>query len=205
MVKRKLSVENVFNQVSRFYDFPLIQNLYYGRIQEKLIETIADENPKKILDAGCGTGQLLLKLAETWPTAKLTGLDLSEDMLAKAREKDYPDKLPEFHCASVYEIPMKDKSVDLITNTISSHFYLELGDALDEFYRVLKPRGKLVMANVTNGVLGSLPGPFKESIDIPAQSYRSKQCWLECFEIKGFEVLEVKSLIYPVQLFVCQK
>lgn len=205
MAKKTLSVASAFDRVSRFYDFPVLQNAFYGRIQEKLLESIMEENPKRILDAGCGTGQLLAKMAETWPKAKLTGLDISEEMLAKAKEKEYAGSEPELHCASVYDIPLKDKSVDLITNTISSHFYIELADALDEFYRVLKPKGKLVMANVTNGIIGSLPGPFKEEVPVPAQRFRSKQLWLDFFELKGFEVLEMKPLIYPVQLFVCQK
>lgn len=203
--EKTFSVESTFDKISRVYDYPLIQAAFYGRIQDALLDSILEETPKSILDCGCGTGQLLVKLAHTWPSAKLHGLDISEKMLDKAAKKTFPKKAPQWHCASVYDIPLNDRSVDLVTNTISSHFYLDLSEALDEFYRVLKPGGKLVMANITNGILGHLPGPFKDQVAIPAQRFRSKDTWLEYFEMRGFKVLEVKTLIYPVRLFICQK
>lgn len=46
-----------------------------------------DNKPKNILDIGCGPGNSTAVLAEFFPDAKLTGIDSSPDMIARAREK----------------------------------------------------------------------------------------------------------------------
>jgi ubiquinone/menaquinone biosynthesis C-methylase UbiE len=199
------AVERIFNRLSEVYDHPIPQKLFYGRIQQQLLNEIKDHNPKHILDAGCGTGELMHKMASIWPKSALVGVDLSEDMLAVAESKDYGSAKKRFICGSVYDIPLDDEKFDLITNTISSHFYTRIDQALSEFHRLLKPGGHLLMANLTNGALGVLPGPFRKGIRLPAQTYRSKNNWIQHLENSGFEIVKVKRLPYPAQLFVCQK
>jgi S-adenosylmethionine-diacylgycerolhomoserine-N-methlytransferase len=58
----------------------------FGR--NELMQTVSDiVQPSHVLDIGCGTGNNLLRLCEDFPTADLTGLDLSEAMLSVARKK----------------------------------------------------------------------------------------------------------------------
>lgn len=58
----------------------------FGR--DRLMELVADFcTPSRILDVGCGTGTNLVRLRRAFPEAHLTGLDLSEAMLARARKK----------------------------------------------------------------------------------------------------------------------
>lgn len=56
-----------------------------------LVNRLEMEAPKKILDAGCGPGNSTEILFKRWPNAELTGLDVSEEMIKKARES-YPDQ-----------------------------------------------------------------------------------------------------------------
>ncbi|TWE11807.1 methyltransferase domain-containing protein [Rudaeicoccus suwonensis] len=53
-----------------------------------LISRISAENPSYVYDLGCGNGPLTLMLAARWPTATVTGVDSSADMLRRAREVD---------------------------------------------------------------------------------------------------------------------
>ncbi len=205
MDKTTQTVERFFNRLSSVYDHPLPQKLFYGRIQQQLLNEISKETPEHILDTGCGTGELLRKMADIWPNSSLVGLDLSEDMLVVAEGKDYGAARSRFICGSVYDIPVDDACFDLITNTISSHFYTNIDQALGEFHRLLKPGGKLLMANITNGALGVIPGPLQKGIRLPAQTYRSRNNWIEHLQNSGFEILKVKRLPYPAQLFICQK
>src|SRR5205807_7568438 len=58
-----------------------------------LLARIPDRGYKTIVDLGCGTGDLTAALAEHWPEARVLGVDLSEEMLVPARERENPGLL----------------------------------------------------------------------------------------------------------------
>ena len=70
-----------------------------------------------MLDLGCGTGQLTADLAR-FGSARVVGVDLSHDMLRQAAER-----APERVRANVYALPFADGAFDLVTSSISYHFY----------------------------------------------------------------------------------
>jgi ubiquinone/menaquinone biosynthesis C-methylase UbiE len=198
-------VEKIFKVWSGFYDHPLPQKLFYGRIHNILLKALKDLKPISILDAGCGTGELFTKIAKQWPAAKLVGLDLSADMLKVAADKTYLNDDVSFIEASVYDIPSPDEEFDLITNNISSHFYLEFEDALREFARVLKPGGTLAMASLTNGAVGVFPGPFKKELPMAEMRFRGTSFQKKELQRCGFKVSRVIRLPLNARLFIATK
>ena len=103
-----------------------------------------------VLDVGCGTGSLAIKAAKAG--ARLTGLDISESMLAVAREQIKKNRLENevvLNHAGVVEIDalFEENSFDLITSTlVISELYGEEREwALRELYRILKSDGKLLI------------------------------------------------------------
>lgn len=78
-----------FNEEAQKFDEQVQKNIpCYNQMIEVLINAIPDtkENPK-ILDLGCGTGNITQKVKEKFPNAKVTCLDLSENMIDIAKEK----------------------------------------------------------------------------------------------------------------------
>ena len=78
-----------FNEEAQKFDEQVQKNIAcYNQMIEVLINAIPDtkENPK-ILDLGCGTGNITQKAKERFPNAKITCLDLSENMIEIAKEK----------------------------------------------------------------------------------------------------------------------
>lgn len=78
-----------FNKEAENFDKQVQRNIpCYNQMLEALINAIPDtkENPK-ILDLGCGTGNITLKVLERFPKAQVTCLDLSENMIEIAKEK----------------------------------------------------------------------------------------------------------------------
>ena len=70
---------------SHFYDATRWSFLF-GR--KRLVQSIGQfSRPREILEVGCGTGHNIVQLALKFPDARITGLDLSDDMLAIARKK----------------------------------------------------------------------------------------------------------------------
>ena len=106
----------------------------------------------KMLDVGCGTGELLANAARAG--AHVTGIDISEGMLQVARKRfeapDLKGKENLYH-ASVTELDelFVDNTFDLITSTLvfSELYPAERIWAMNEFHRILKPSGVLVLAD----------------------------------------------------------
>lgn len=94
-----------------------------------------------ILDAGCGTGYLSRKLWEKG--AKVTGLDLSGKMIEIAK-KNNPQI--DFFAGSCSDMPdLKPDYFDLIIANYVLMDLPELEQTIDSFYRVLKPKGKVIL------------------------------------------------------------
>ncbi len=96
------------------------------------------------VDLGCGAGQLVLELAQQAPGLHVTGIDLSDKLLADARQSAQQAGLGErvdFRLGNVEEIPFPDRSLDLAISTMSLHHWANPVKVLDEVERVLKPGG----------------------------------------------------------------
>lgn len=79
-------VENYYRLHARIYDATRWSFLF-GRDLAIELAAAAQPNPRRILEVGCGTGRNLVGLARRFPQATLTGVDLSDAMLAVARKK----------------------------------------------------------------------------------------------------------------------
>ena len=153
-------VDSVFRAWSHFYDNPLQQKLYFGPIQDNVLARL--KPGQQILDLGCGTGELIVKL-EGLESTRVFGMDLSHDMLLKAAEK--PSLAGRLAVSDGHRLPLADNSVDVITCLISFHYYLEPLVALKEMQRVIKPGGTLILAALTAVFfeLDSLDTAFKSA------------------------------------------
>ena len=95
-------------------------------------------------DLGCGAGLLVLDLARQAPGLHVTGLDLSEKLLADARQAAQQAGLEgrvDFRLGNVEAVPFPDQSLDLVISTLSLHHWTHPVKVLDEIERVLKPGG----------------------------------------------------------------
>ncbi len=110
---------------------------------------------QRVLDVACGTGRATLDLAKAVGVAgRVDALDLSEDMLAQARaklERAGLDGRVEFKPGNARSLPYPDATFDLLYNgymfdLIPIDGFLPI---LQEFLRVLKPGGKLVLVNMS--------------------------------------------------------
>ncbi|MFC4061046.1 class I SAM-dependent methyltransferase [Planomonospora corallina] len=99
-----------------------------------------------VLDAGTGSAHLLLELARTRPDLRLTGADLSDDMVALGRRHVRAAALEDritLDVADVAELPYPDDRFDLVVSTLSMHHWERVDRAVAEFSRVLRPGGAL--------------------------------------------------------------
>src|SRR5688500_1107169 len=104
---------------SRLYSL-LARSLFRG-LYRRIARDIATLAPRdaQVLDIGTGPGVLLGELARLRPDLKLTGVDLSPDMVTAAARNAGPDVT--VRVGDVTNLPFEDRSFDLIVSSFSSH------------------------------------------------------------------------------------
>ncbi len=120
--------------------------LGFSVVHRKLLSFISKKNHLRILDVGCGTGKMLSRMAETFPDAELSGVDLSTSMIGFAKKK-YSNI--SFTVGDAENLSLEKEMFDIVTNSISFHHYHHPQKAIDEAYRVLKLGGQFLLADIS--------------------------------------------------------
>jgi ubiquinone/menaquinone biosynthesis C-methylase UbiE len=145
-------VRGIYNRIAWFYD--LWGTLTERRARQRGIELAGVQNGEQVLEVAVGTGLILSEVARLNPNGLNAGIDISEGMLQKARSKakDTPAKI-ELKQGSAFEIPYPTGGFDLLINGYMFDLlpFTAIPQALDEFKRVLKKEGRLVLINMTEG------------------------------------------------------
>jgi ubiquinone/menaquinone biosynthesis C-methylase UbiE len=126
-----------------------------GRLREEVIERAGLGPGARMLDVGCGTGTLAIRAAaRVGDSGEVVGIDPAPRQIARAQAKARRSRRsPEFRQATVQDLPFPDGSFDAVTSTLMMHHLpAEVRDrALCEIRRVLKPGGRLVVADFDAG------------------------------------------------------
>jgi demethylmenaquinone methyltransferase/2-methoxy-6-polyprenyl-1,4-benzoquinol methylase len=145
--KRALN-ERLFTTVAPRYDL-VTRVLSFGRDgawKRALIAALPDVGAPRCLDLACGTGDIAGLLARRYPDGAVEGIDLTEPMLVLARKRHAcpPAERPghlRFSQQDMNALEAADGSVDVVTGGYALRNAPDLGRALQEVRRVLKPGG----------------------------------------------------------------
>lgn len=147
-------VEEMFDNIAPAYDFmnrAMTLGIDRGW-RRKVVETAAAMRPAAILDVATGTGDLAIQLARAIPAATLTGIDLSEGMLAVGRRKVKEAGLAArvtLRQGDCLSLPFPDGSFDVVTVAFGVRNFEHLDRGYAEMARVLRPGGKLVVLELS--------------------------------------------------------
>jgi SAM-dependent methyltransferase len=164
---------------------PISSNLYTnndtsGLPEEAVAASLGCGNPtamidlqpgQTVLDLGSGGGiDVLLSAKRVGPTGKVYGLDMTDDMLALARENQRKAGATnvEFLKGSIESVPLPDNTVDVIISNCVINLSADKDAVLREACRVLKPGGRFAVSDVV--VRG----------EVPAEVRRSMELWVGC-------------------------
>jgi len=129
---------------------------------------LADLRPgESVLDLGSGGGiDVLLSARRVGPTGKAYGLDMTEEMLALAREnqKRAGATNVEFLKGEIEHIPLPDASVDVILSNCVINLSVEKDCVLREAFRVLKPGGRFAVSDIV--VTGPVAPEIRKDMEL---------------------------------------
>src|ERR1700733_8762469 len=162
--------------------------------QEAVLASLGCGNPtalaqltagETVLDLGSGGGiDVLLSARRVGPTGKAYGLDMTDEMLALARENQRKAGVEnvEFLKGEIESIPLPDNSVDVVISNCVINLSADKNLVIREAFRVLKPGGRLAMSDVvTRG-------------EVPSEVRHSMLLWVGCIAGALEEYEYVRSL-----------
>lgn len=113
--------------------------------QQQLLNAVDVQAGEKVLDISCGTGLVTFPVArEVDPDGSVTGIDLSEGMIEKARDEADEMELTNvsFEHMDAEELNLPDASFDVAINSLGLMYYPNPEKAIREMHRVVKPGGR---------------------------------------------------------------
>jgi ubiquinone/menaquinone biosynthesis C-methylase UbiE len=151
-VEQPAQTEGTLIRWAPYYDF--VTNLmtlgHARRLRRLTVDNALIKPGDNVLDVGCGTGEVSLLAKTRSKAGKVYGIDPAPEMIAVARKKAARKKLDiDFRVGVIESLPFPDSSIDVVTSSLMMHHLPEdlKVRGLAEIYRVLKPGGRLLIAD----------------------------------------------------------
>lgn len=201
--------------LSRLYSFITSSRMvrdYYESVASQVLERVP---AGRVLDIGTGPGRLPIAIASKNKYVRVTGLDLSPDMIRMASRLAAKKGLSnvDFKAGSASELPFGDREYDLVISTLSFHHWKEPERALDEIYRVLREGSEAWIYDIPKKVNPQVWGDLKKRYGFFAPTFTYFHTFTEPFydekklaeiamdsRFKKFEV-DYRLMTYRLRLY----
>lgn len=172
----KTRIARSFGRAAENYD-------QYARFQRDIADMLVGQidvtAATQVLDLGSGTGYCAQQLANRYPNAVITNLDIAEAMLVRSREC-VEQQGQRWVCSDVQALPFSDGSFDLVVSSLTLQWCPAPERVFSELYRVLKPGGHAWISTLAEQTLHELRSSWAQVDD-----YVHVNSFLSCAEIEA--------------------
>lgn len=151
MEEKKEKSKKAFNDQAQSYDFD-IKGKHARVMYPYVLEKLDKIDFNNFLDLGCGTGELIKLVLNTFSDKQAYGLDISEEML-KVADKKLSNNV-ELVLGDSENLPYATNFFDVVYCNDSFHHYPSPQRVLTEVFRVLKPSGTLIITDCWQPLFG---------------------------------------------------
>jgi ubiquinone/menaquinone biosynthesis C-methylase UbiE len=149
----KEQIPEVYAERARFYD--VWGKFTESKAQKRSLEIANIQDGESILEVAVGTGLIFAQLLKQNKTGWNEGIDLTEAMLAKAKERAVQSGATNYQLriGDAYDLEFENGRFDLLINSYMFDLLpqADFSQVLSEFHRVLKPGGRLLLVNMAKG------------------------------------------------------
>lgn len=196
---RKDEVSGLYRKIAPVYD--LWARLTETRARDRCLKLASIKDGESILEVAVGTGLAFEKILKANPSGRNEGIDLSQAMLNRARKRVANSGSSNYRLriGDAYAVDFPDHEFDVLFNNYMFDLLPETDfpTVLNEFKRVLRPGGRLVLVNMTKG---------EHSYNrIWERIYRINPAWLGgCRGIQMLPLVEGCGFVNATREFVSQ-
>jgi len=140
----------IWNRLADKYDQLWVQKYSLCPTRDYVLRLLRDMRADSLIDIGCGTGQLLDQVSQKHPQIKLTGIDKSEEMVRKCREKKIPGR---FICGDIAEADHGKETFDAIVCCHSFPYYENKPKIIEKVHGMLNESGKAIFIQASQNSL----------------------------------------------------
>jgi len=168
MVEGEGPRQGFFDIWSRVYDLAPVQAAIYHPVHDAVLGELRTHPARRILDVGCGTGDLAARLRRELTTELVAGCDFSAGMLDQAHDRT---RAVRWLQGDATRLPVGDGAFDAVVSTEAFHWFPDPDAALREFNRVLDGGGRVLVAlvNVRVPATSRLAHAGSKALGQPAQ------------------------------------
>lgn len=166
--KKRHFNERHFTEAASRYDIAT-RAMSLGRDQswkQQLVAALPEISEPLCVDLASGTGDVAFMLGARFPQGRITGIDLTADMVTLAEQRNRFENVS-FSCQNMAETSFADASVDIVTGSYALRNAPDLAMGLQEVHRILKPGGRAAFLDFSKS---SRP-------DMQAIQYWLLKCW----------------------------
>ena len=162
--ERLQKLKKTFNDAATGYDKPALR--FFKAAAQRLADSMDFRGNERVLDVACGTGAVALECARRLGAGSVTGVDLSEGMLQKARAKALEQGLNnlEFLCRDLQAMDFAPASFDAASCGFGIFFLPDMEAGLSAIAQQVKPGAAIGISSFTGEMMEPMSQQFVERI-----------------------------------------